>query len=219
MVTRSHQVGYRLINSKFPPVSLFDDVADEEDFEFAFELQSLTNPRLLTELGDLSILPLSQIPFGIEGVNYATAPFTHVTEDGSRFSDGSFGVLYMAETVNAGISETRYHTENYFRNVQDLKYDTIDMRCLKVTFSAELIDGKSESAIHDPNDYSYSRGFGKKAYKDKRAGIEYNSVREDAAVCWALFSPQYVEEVVQTRHFEYKFDGEAIVTVRELVLE
>ncbi len=28
--------GYRLVNSKFPPIALFDDVANAEDFETLF---------------------------------------------------------------------------------------------------------------------------------------------------------------------------------------
>lgn len=31
--------GYRLVNSKFPPIALFDDVANAEDFETLFPLQ------------------------------------------------------------------------------------------------------------------------------------------------------------------------------------
>jgi hypothetical protein len=88
---------YRLINSKFPPISLFDDVADASEFESLYALQALTNPRLKNEVGDLQLIPRTEIPFGIHGCSYATAPFTHVNPDGSRFSDGSFGVLYVAD--------------------------------------------------------------------------------------------------------------------------
>jgi hypothetical protein len=36
---------YRLVNSKFPPIALFDDVANADEFEVLFEIQALTNPR------------------------------------------------------------------------------------------------------------------------------------------------------------------------------
>lgn len=45
------------------------------------------------------MIPLDEIPWGITGYSYATAPFTHINPAGSRFSDGSFGVLYVAEQV------------------------------------------------------------------------------------------------------------------------
>ena len=38
---------YRLVNSKFPPIALFEDVADADEFEVLYQIQALTNPRLL----------------------------------------------------------------------------------------------------------------------------------------------------------------------------
>ncbi|CAK8738353.1 hypothetical protein SODG_002040 [Sodalis praecaptivus] len=48
-ITLRDQTGYRLINSKYPPVSLFDDVADEHEFNALHALQALTNPRLIDQ--------------------------------------------------------------------------------------------------------------------------------------------------------------------------
>lgn len=210
------QVSYRLVNSKFPPITLFDDVIDAEHFETAFALQALTNPRILNELGDLNLIPTEQIPFGITGVNYATAPFTHVSPDGSRFSDGSFGMLYLADTAATAIAETRYHQQKFFQNVEGLHYDTVDMRCLKVKFSAELINACSVSDIYSPDDYSASRVFGIQVKKAGEAGLQYNSVRNPGAICWGLMSPEFVESAVQTRHFEFVYDGKQISQVREI---
>lgn len=207
---------YRLVNTKFPPTSLFDDVADKEEFESVYALQALTNPRILNELGDLSLLSLDEIPFGINGVNYATAPFTHVTPDGSRFSDGSFGILYLADTPETAIEETRYHQNKVFCNVEGLHYDTVDMRCLKVEFSAEPLDATGVKNIYDPNDYTPSRIFGNKIKTSGADGIQYLSVRNPGAICWGLMSPRFVESVTQTKHFEFIFDGERISAIRQL---
>ncbi|KFC49330.1 hypothetical protein DK37_11465, partial [Halomonas sp. SUBG004] len=60
--------GYRLVNSKFPPIDLFDDVAGPDEFAALHVLQSLTNPAVAkTRWGDLALLSLDQIPFGIRG--------------------------------------------------------------------------------------------------------------------------------------------------------
>ena len=217
-VSFTGQESYRMVNSKFPPITLFDDVMDAEDFETAYALQAITNPRILNELGDLTLIPTKEIPFGIAGVNYSTAPFTHVNPDGSRFSDGSFGMLYLADTAETAIKETLYHQEKYFRNVEGLHYDTVDMRCLKVKFSAELIDAVSLDEIHAPDDYTASRIFGNKVKKSGASGLQYRSVRNEEAVCWGLMSPLYVESAVQTQHFEFVFDGQSISKVRELAM-
>ncbi|RLA01353.1 MAG: RES domain-containing protein, partial [Gammaproteobacteria bacterium] len=41
--TFDKQVCYRLINSKFPPIALFSDVADADEFEALYEIQAMTN--------------------------------------------------------------------------------------------------------------------------------------------------------------------------------
>lgn len=215
----SGQTSYRMVNSKFPPITLFDDVMDAEDFETAYALQALTNPRIMNELGDLTLIPAKEIPFGITGVNYATAPFTHVNQDGSRFSDGSFGILYLAGTVETAIAETRYHQERYFLNIEGLNYDTVDMRCLKVRFSAELIDAVAIDDIHAPDDYSTSRILGSQVKKSKEAGIQYRSVRNEGTLCWCLMSPSFVKDIIQTKHFEFIFDGKSISKIRELKVD
>lgn len=218
-VSLSHQPTYRMVNSKFPPVTLFDDVIDEEGFETAWALQALTNPRILNELGDVSLVPKNEIPFGIDGTNYATAPFTHVNPDGSRFSDGSFGMLYLADTTETAIAETRYHQEKYFRNVEGLHYDTVDMRCLKVTFSADVFDVSDIADVHAPDDYSAARTMGHAIKKSGDAGLQYRSVRNVGSTCWGLMSPRYVESAIQTQHFEFIFDGSRISKVRELCFQ
>lgn len=37
---------YRIINSAFPPISVFEDTLDPADLDIAFALESLTNDRL-----------------------------------------------------------------------------------------------------------------------------------------------------------------------------
>ena len=211
------KVSYRLVNSKFPPITLFDDVISHEDFDAVYAIQALTNPRILNELGDLSLLPSNEIPFGIDGVNYVTAPFTHINVDGSRFSDGTFGILYLADTIETAIKETLYHQEKYFKNVSGLHYDTIDMRCLKVIFSADVIDCTDVAGIYESDDYIKPRELGAQLKKNNVQGIHYHSVRNNNATCWGLFSPLYVNSAIQTKHFEFIFDGKSIAKVRELV--
>jgi hypothetical protein len=218
-VQRESLSSYRMVNSKFPPISLFDDVMSPDDFDTAYALQALTNPRLLDAVGYLSLIPLEDVPFGIDGTNYATAPFTHVNPDGSRFSDGSYGVLYLADTPDTAIAETRYHQEKCFRSVEGLHYDTVDMRCLKVVFSAELVDGVGIKEIHLPDDYAPSRIFGAQIRGAGENGIQYRSVRNTGGICWGLMSPRYVESARQTMHFEFIYDGESISKVRELTID
>nr|WP_299243427.1 RES family NAD+ phosphorylase [uncultured Halomonas sp.] len=202
---------YRLINSKFPPISLFDDVADSEAFEALYALQALTNPRLQHEIGNLAPLPLDEIPFGIKGCSYAVAPFTHINPDGSRFSDGSFGVLYLADSLDTAIAEVKYHQQRYWSRVSGLHYERFVFRGLKSNFGeAGLRDAKSlpsEHSIYHPHDYRDARLFGSSVRKQQDNGIRYHSVRQPGATCWALMTPRCVHSIIQTAHLEMIWNG------------
>ena len=45
---------YRIINSAFPPISVFEDTLDPADLDIAFALESLTNDRLRDQAGVLN---------------------------------------------------------------------------------------------------------------------------------------------------------------------
>lgn len=209
---------YRLVNSKFPPESLFDDVADIDEFEAIFAIQAMTNPRIQDQLGNLNLIPKNEIPFGIDGVNYVTAPFTHTNPDGSRFSDGTFGVLYVADKMEAAIAETRYHQEKIFNNIVGLHFDSITMRGIVVVISGNVVDCTSQEEIHHPEDYSLSRTLGIQLQKEGELGIKYNSVRLANSICWGFFSPKTVHSAIQSKHYEFIYDGTAISHVREVTL-
>ncbi|SBR49115.1 RES domain-containing protein [Halomonas sp. HL-93] len=202
---------YRLIHSKFPPIGLFDDVADADEFEALYTLQALTNPRLRNEVGDLGLLPVDEIPFGIRGCSYATAPFTHVNPNGSRFSDGSFGVLYVADSLSAAIAEVKYHQQAYWQKVPSLHFERFVFRGLKCVFDEggcrDALTLARTHAIYHPDAYHASRELGGELRRSASVGLRYHSVRYEGAICWALMTPQYVRDVIQTTHLEMIWNG------------
>lgn len=197
---------YRLVNSKFPPIDLFDDVADAEEFEILYQLQALTNPRLHNETGRIELIPRSEIPFGIPGCSYATAPFTHVNPAGSRFSDGSYGVLYLADSMETALAEVRHHQEQYWSNVEGLNFERFVFRGVSCQFNeAGLLDATSvpmSEPIYDADDYTHSRQFGRLVRQGGFPGLRYHSVRNPGQHCWALLTPKRVLSIIQTAHYE-----------------
>jgi|TARA_R100001480_G_scaffold7356_1_gene14994 hypothetical protein len=218
-ITPESITGFRLINSRFPPISLFDDVADEDEFDALYELQALTNPRLQTELGNLNLIRKAEIPFGIPGCSYATGPFTHVNPEGSRFSDGQYGVLYMGESIDTAIAEVAYHQSRYWQGVHGLDYDRLVFRGLKCKVGTmTLHDATTLSfgdAIYDADSYAASRSYGRRLYRAGSEGLRYHSVRKPGDTCWGLFTPRHVRSVIQTAHFEFIWNGEQISSVNK----
>lgn len=203
---------YRLVNSKFPPVALFDDVADAEAFEVLYQIQELTNPRLKNEVGRLELISRSEIPFGIPGCSYATAPFTHVNPAGSRFSDGSFGVLYLADTVETALAEVKHHQSLYWSNVPQLNYERFVFRGLSCSFRQSGMKDATVIApsdpLYHPDDYSAARRLGKMLKSARCPGLRYHSVRNAGSHCWALMTPRPVLSVIQAAHYEMVWNGQ-----------
>ena len=203
---------YRLVNSKFPPIALFDDVADADEFEVLYQIQALTNPRLKNEVGHLELIARDQIPFGIPGCSYATAPFTHVNPAGSRFSDGRFGVLYLADSMDTALAEVRHHQSLYWSNVPSLNYERFVFRGLSCAFVDVAMKDAAAIAltdpVYDPDDYTHSRRLGRSVKEARCPGIRYHSVRMQGSYCWALMTPKPVLSIIQTAHYEMVWNGQ-----------
>ncbi|MBD1553502.1 RES family NAD+ phosphorylase [Pseudomonas typographi] len=202
---------YRLVNSKFPPIDLFDDVADAAEFEALYQIQALTNPRLQNQVGRLERVPLGEIPFGIAGCAYAVAPFTHVNPAGSRFSNGSFGVLYLADTPDTALAEVRYHQDRYWSNVAGLSYERFTFRGLACSFTdAGTRDAATlplSAPIYAADDYTAAQQLGAVAKREGCAGLRYRSVRAPGSLCWALMTPRHVTAIIQRAHYEMIWNG------------
>ena len=78
----------RIIRSLYPPIDLFEDIADPADWPLIISAALKTIPRLMETIGNLDLVPPARRVAG-PGASYLMAPFTHVSVDRpSRFSDG-----------------------------------------------------------------------------------------------------------------------------------
>lgn len=104
------QPSYRLIPSRFLPRGLFDRVASPADLDDVLAVESLTNDRLRDQLGDIQLVPHGERLAG-PGTTPIMAAFTHPNPNGSRFSDGTFGVYYAGASLQTAVRETVHHRE------------------------------------------------------------------------------------------------------------
>ncbi|WED25233.1 RES family NAD+ phosphorylase [Vibrio sp. DW001] len=207
------------MSTKYPSIALFDDVASPEEFEILYAIQSMTNPRLLDEVGDISLLERSEIPFACErGRSYAVAPFTHINPNGGRFNDGLFGALYLASTEKTAALEVKHHQQKYWQNIEGLAYDRFLFRGLLITHKSSpvYVVDSTDASILNPDSYSDSQQLARNLKKDGYLAVEYPSVRSDHGICWALFTPKLVCDVVQSHLLEMIWDGEKIAEVNKV---
>ena len=196
-------------------MGVFDAIADPKDLDALYQIEALTNPRLREEWGELANVQKEHRVSG-PGSTPLMAAFTHVNPDGSRFSDGSYGVLYLAHEFDTAVEETVYHREQFLAATQEPPID-ITMRCYVSGTHGTLHDIRGGwKAEHDPASYAASRKLGAKLHGEGSNGIAYDSVRRAGGECAALFYPDLASPCVQGKHLMYRWDGAKIAQVLEV---
>lgn len=209
---------YRIISSRFPPIHLFERVSSPEDWEALYWLESLTNPRLRDEVGEIELVPREDRVFG-PGTSVIMAAFTHLNPEGSRFADDTFGAFYAAASLDTSIAETRYHREVFLRATREGPLE-LDMRTYLCDVSASFHDIRGlrdrMPDIYDLVSYVASQKLARSLKKAGSNGVVYDSVRHAGGECLAVYRPRLVQNCRQGTHLRYVWDGERIRRVYAL---
>ncbi|MGQ3887621.1 RES family NAD+ phosphorylase [Legionella sp. CNM-1927-20] len=209
---------HRLIPSRFPPVNLFDWAESQKELEELALLEGLTNDRLTTEYGHISLVTPEDWVGGV-GATPLMAAFTHFGQ--SRFSDGtSYGIYYAGDSLQTAIAETKFHREQFLAASNEPPC-IIQMREYTAFVTKKIVD-ISDSSYQDYlnpdiNYYSVSQEFGRQIKMNNEWGILYPSVRNKTAQCVAIFRPPALTIPVQAGHYNYVWNGNAIFEVRKSI--
>ncbi len=209
----------RIIRSLFPPIDLFEDIADPADWPLLIAAEQKTNPRLLESIGRLDAVPPSRRVSG-PGASYLMAPFTHASTDRpSRFSDGRFGVLYVARDFETALFETIHHHGLFMARTAEAPGWTSQFREIVLDVRGALHDlrdsGGRHAALLDPDRYDASQALGGSLRALGSEGIVYPSTRRPEGDCAALFFPDLAANARQARHLDYHWDGARVDLVRD----
>lgn len=209
---------HRLILSHFPPVDLYDDIADPADWEDLARAQAHTNPRIWDEIGNLSLVPPHR-RIGGDGASWVMAAFTHVSPDRrSRFSDGSYGIYYAGDSLETALREHTHHMGRFYARSNTAPGVASEVRELIGAIDTELTDlrGPGFDALLDPEDYTASQAFGAERRAADANGIVYPSLRHPGGECIAAFWPDAVGHVTQGDHYRYLWDGQRVTHARRI---
>ena len=185
---------WRLVSSRFPPTGLFDRVAAAEDLDIVFAIEALTNDRLRNEAGDIYLVAPEDRVSG-SGTTPIMAAFTHLNPEGSRFSDGSYGVYYAAKDIGTAIAETQFHRALFLAATHEPPIE-IDLRSYASNLDADLHDIRNRQqdlaeVYHpDPGHYPQAQALAGELRHNGSNGIVYDSVRQSGGECVAIFSTQ-----------------------------
>jgi len=199
---------HRIIPSHYPPIDLFERIYDTaEEMAIAFEIEAMTNERLQDQVGNLELVPAEDRLIG-PGSSPVMAAFTH-RGFGSRFTDGSFGVYYAADSLETAIAETVYHKELEMAAANEESIE-LTMRCYVGDIALPMRDIRDEifADLHRPDDYSTSQVYAAVSRAQNDNGLLYRSVRHPSHECIAAFRPIALRPPVQGEHLKYFWDGQ-----------
>jgi hypothetical protein len=203
---------HRLIASRYPTVGLYDTIADPADLDAVFAIEALTNPRIRDEIGQLQLVPPEERVSGA-GSTVIMAAFTHLNPEGSRFSDGSYGVYYAAHAIETAIAEVSHHRARFLSRTREPAMD-VDMRAISAHLEAELHDlrglGKRGAALLDPDDYAAPQALGRRLRDAGSWGVQFPSVRHAGGLCVGVFRPKALRNARTGAHIALHWDGARI---------
>ena len=196
---------YRIIRTIYPPVDLFEDIADPADWELLAEAEAKLNPRIRDEIGNLSLVPPERRISG-PTASIAMGAFTHVSRDrDSRFGDGAFGVWYCGDRFEVALAETAYHFQRFMRRTSEQPGDA-DYRVLTCDVEAAVVEAPVDCLAD--TDWGPGQRFGHETRTAGRDGIRYPSLRYPAGLAAAIFWPDCLTlPITQNQHLRYRWDG------------
>jgi hypothetical protein len=208
---------FRVILSRYPQIHLFERVAGPEDWDVLYAVESLTNPRLRDEVGDIRLVPREDRVYG-EGASWIMAAFTHRPIDGrgGRFNR-DFGIYYCAADEAVAIAESSFHRARFLRESR-IDRTTQDMRVIRAKLgpvSLHDLRHLREHAIYDPDDYDESQPVGHALRAARSHGVNYCSVRSDGE-CFGVMRPRALSDAIHWRYLRYHYDEGSITRVEAL---
>lgn len=211
---------YRVIPSRYPKIDLYEKVASFEEWELLHEIESLTNPRLRDEVGDIRLVRQEDRVFG-EGASWIMAAFTHPPADGrgGRFNR-DFGIYYCSPEEKVCVAETLYHQERFLRESR-VEKEVVQMRLLGAKLGPvemhdirQLPEKAGASLAYDPDDYSYGQQLGEMLRAAGSYGLRYRSVRSEQGECVAVMRPSALSQARHVRYLQYNYRAGALTVSR-----
>lgn len=206
----------RNIVSLHPSQDLFDDLSDDPaGWQLAQQVEDAVKPPTYR-----SRTPIIDRPFeDAEWFNAITWPFQH--RQSSRFSDGSFGVWYGAESVETTVFETAYHWYHGLLSDAGFEHEAVvaERKVYLVSCAAALLDFRQATSEHPallhPSDHAFCQSVGARIHREGHPGLVIRSVRRPAGESFAIFNPRVLSNPRHHCQLSYRLDGGQLVVEKQ----
>lgn len=208
---------YRVILSRYPQIHLFERASNPQDWEVLYAVESLTNPRLRDEVGDIRLVSPEDRVYG-DGASWIMAASTHPPVDGrgGRFNR-DFGIYYCAADEEVAIAESFFHRARFLRESR-IDKTTQEMRIVRAQLGPTTFHDVRHlvgSAIYDPDNYTEAQQLGFLLRDSKSVGVHYQSLRAKGE-CYGLMRPKVLSDAVHWRYLRYHYEQGSVMNVESL---
>lgn len=198
---------YRLIPSRFPPVSLYERVASEIDWADIASIEELTNPRVRARKVLTGQAEVSEASPRLQNWNHA--PFTYLNPEGTWLLDPFVGALELSDSLQTALAGSLRKRELFLSRTSEPPLD-LDMRVLCTRVKGIFADLRGL----DPTLTQSARWrIGEGLLQSGWAGALFRSPYRDAGTCLAVFTGDVLERSLQAEHFRFVWDGSAVKSV------
>lgn len=206
---------HRLVPSKHLPggesvlVAISDDDAH---LQALFELDGVTNDRLLAWHQLLPGIGLEELVAGVPHAAVVNASFCHAHPLGARFSGPDRGAWYAAFALQTAQAEVAFHKTVQLAEIGRF-HDTVTYDDYLADFSASFHDLRGARWLRDcldPRSYVASQTLAEALLDAGSLGAVYPSVRHDGGTCVACFRPALVMNVRRAKTYRFTWAGTPI---------
>lgn len=196
--------------------NLFDDLsADPAEQALAQQIESAVKPRQYH-----SPTPVIHRPFEeAEWFDAIGWPFQHW--QGSRYSDGSFGAWYGADSVEASVYETAYHwfhgllldAEGYTDEAVAIERKVYNVACAALVLDLRPRVGEFPALLHK-TDYAFTQQVGARLRREGHPGLVTPSARYPEGLVYVVFNPAVLSSPRVNCLLTYRLKGGHILVER-----
>ena len=191
--------------------------SNAQDWDVLYAVESLTNPRLRDEAGDIRMVAPEDRVYG-DGASWIMAAFTHPPVDGrgGRFNR-DFGVYYCAADESIAIDESAFHRARFLQESR-IGQAVQEMRVIRAQLGPIALHDLrhlTEHAVYDPDDYGVAQQLGHALRNAKSYGVHYRSVRADGE-CFGVMRAKALSDAIHWRYLRYHYAHGSGIKVESL---
>jgi hypothetical protein len=198
---------HRLIPSRFPPVALYARLGSPEIQDAAQAVEEITNPRL-----QAMELLAQEGPEAVKtsgAQNWNLAPFAYPNPEGTTFLSSKYKVLELVEGLMPALVVAVERREAFLSGSDEPPID-IDMRAL-----VHPVKGRFADLRNVPFETVEADRWkvGAELYETEAQGIVFHRPDLPGIRAVAVFDRTALGRAVQSDHFKFVWDGEAVQKV------